>query len=226
MEKNIIKNYKIENKKTLNEQVYNSLKQMIIDDVFEPNQKLNEEYIGELLGVSATPVREAFRQLDSEGFVEIIPYKGVYVRFYTIEELKEVYECREVLEILALELGFKNITCLEIEELISRIDINKEQEDVNLSVETSNYIHDFLIDKSGNNRIKKLIDSMSDVLLRDRNISAFDEVRKDQIYQEHMEILNYIKNKNLPKAKESLSRHIKNGYRYILEQEENHNNKI
>ena len=56
------------------------------------------------LEVSPTPVREAFRMLAADGIVEIIPWKGVFIKKYSIEEIEEAYQCREVLEIIAVNL--------------------------------------------------------------------------------------------------------------------------
>ena len=209
------KNYQIKSKKTLNEQVYDSLKQMILDNALKPNQKLNETDIADTLGVSATPVREAFRRLAAEGFVEFLPYKGVYVREYTITELKEVYQCREMLEILALELAFPNIEESDIEDFINDLTINRDNVDLNTSVELSNMIHDYLVEKSNNTRLKLLLESLNDVILRDRNISAGDDCRKLEILKEHMHILESIKSQDLEKSKQFLSQHIRNGYKYI-----------
>lgn len=210
--------YKIQTKKTLNEQVYDSLKQMMLDDVLKPSQKLNETDIADILGVSATPVREAFKRLAAEGFVEMIPYKGVYVKEYTITELKEVYQCREQLELLALDLAFPNIEESDIDRLIESLYKHKNDKDLNASVDLSNMLHDYIIEKSNNKRLKILLNHLNDVILRDRNITAGDENRKIQIHEEHVDILRSLKSKNLEASKLYLSKHIKNGFKYIENQ--------
>lgn len=210
--------YKIQTKKTLNEQVYDSLKQMMLDDVLKPSQKLNETDIADILGVSATPVREAFKRLAAEGFVEMIPYKGVYVKEYTITELKEVYQCREQLELLALDLAFPNIEESDIDRLIESLYKHKNDKDLNASVDLSNMLHDYIIEKSNNKRLKILLNHLNDVILRDRNITAGDENRKIQIHEEHLDILRNLKSKNLEASKLYLSKHIKNGFKYIENQ--------
>lgn len=213
MDQELKKSYQIKSKKTLNEQVYDSLKHMIIDDVLKPNDKLNETDIANTLGVSATPVRESFRRLAAEGFVQIIPYKGVYVKDYSITELKEVYQCRETLELLAIELAFPHIQDSEIDDLIEGLESNVDS--IDISFDLSNKIHDYIIEKADNKRLRILLDHLNDVVIRDRNISADDEYRRIEIFQEHMEILKSMKDRNIEKSKNNLSRHIKNGYKYI-----------
>ena len=114
---------------------------MFLDDIFESGQKLNETDIADALGVSATPVRETFRRLATEGFLEVIPYKGVYVREFSKKELMEVYECRKALEKLALELAFPNIVKEEVEELIEDLEENKNINDIDSNVDRLSLIH-------------------------------------------------------------------------------------
>ncbi|WP_270675200.1 GntR family transcriptional regulator [Peptoniphilus genitalis] len=217
MEKKTVNKYKIKNKKTLNQQVYESLKQMFLDDVFEEGQKLNENDIADALGVSATPVRETFRRLATEGFLEVIPYKGVYVRGFSEKELMEVYECRQALEKLALELAMPNISEEEINELIEELEENIRINDISSNVDMSNKLHNFILEKSENKRLKKLITNLNDVLIRDRNISAGDKIRRMEILEEHLNILNALKEKDLELSKKYLEEHIKKGCLYILE---------
>lgn len=76
--------FRIEKKKTLNLQVYEILKEMILSDEFKNEIKLNEVQIATKLEVSPTPVREAFRMLAADGIVEIIPWKGVFIKKYSM----------------------------------------------------------------------------------------------------------------------------------------------
>ena len=72
-----------------------------------------------MLDVSPTPVREAFRMLAVDGIVEIIPWKGVFIKKYTIDEVEEAYQCREVLETLAVKLCINIIPRSEIDRLLN-----------------------------------------------------------------------------------------------------------
>lgn len=207
--------YKIEKKATLNYKVYEILKEMIVKDDLKGNTKLNEVHIAKELGVSPTPVREAFRLLSSEGLVEIIPYKGVYVKQYTLDDIKEVYECREALEAMAIQLAMSNIEEAEILGIKNLLDENKSNSDPSSVVLVNNSLHDFIVDKSNNKRIKTLLQSLNDVLLHDRNISAYDEDRRLEIYKEHMEIVEALRGKDELKAVMAMKNHVRNGYKYI-----------
>lgn len=209
---NNLKKYRIKEKKTLNQKVYQSIKNMIFDGELQGGDKLNEVDIANALGVSATPVRETFRMLSTEGLVEIIPYKGVFVREYTPEEIKSVYECRRALENLALELAIDKLEKSKLLEFLETI--NEENAQIS-SYDVSNAIHDYILQTSGNKTLLELVDKLNYMLLHDRMQSAKDAKRKAEICKEHRELIKALIDKDLELSKKLMTEHIENGYEYI-----------
>ena len=204
----------------LNQKIYENLKQLILEGTIPPGTKLNETQVARQMGTSTTPVREAFRLLAAEGFLKIEPWKGAVVQEYSTDEIMEVFRCREVLETLALELTISRLASApDREEALERIgkEIALSEEDA-LSgfVDRNSGIHDFWIRGSGNHRLMALMDSLSDVLLHDRNVSAMDEDRRREIIQEHRQIFEAVQKLDQEAARAALVRHIQNGYRYSL----------
>lgn len=78
--------------------VYDEIKNGIIAGRFKAGDRLYEERLAEEFGVSRNPIREAFRLLSSEGLVEVINRRGVYVRFLDLRQSREIVEIRAVLE--------------------------------------------------------------------------------------------------------------------------------
>ncbi len=78
--------------------VYEEIKAGIISGRFKAGDRLYEERLAEEFGVSRNPIREAFRLLSSEGLVEVINRRGVYVRFLDPRQSREIVEIRAVLE--------------------------------------------------------------------------------------------------------------------------------
>jgi DNA-binding GntR family transcriptional regulator len=78
--------------------VYEEVRQAIVDLRLQPGEPLREATMAEQLGVSKTPVREALARLEQEGLVETTSFKGAVVSSYSDEDLKEIYELRELLE--------------------------------------------------------------------------------------------------------------------------------
>ena len=85
----------------LRQQVERALRQAIVDGRFHPGQRLTERELTVSLGVSRTLVREALRQLESEGLISVIPNRGPIVRELRPNEIEDLYAIRAVLEGLA-----------------------------------------------------------------------------------------------------------------------------
>ena len=88
----------------LRQQVLDELRQSIIAGRLNPGERLIERELISMMGVSRTVIREALRQLESEGLVAIVPNKGPIVRTLTLEEARDLYAIRAVLEGLAARL--------------------------------------------------------------------------------------------------------------------------
>ena len=87
--------------KPLREVVSETLRQAIQDGVLKPGERLMEIPLAEELGVSRTPIREAIRKLELEGFVVMVPRRGTYVANISLKDITQVFEIRSALEELA-----------------------------------------------------------------------------------------------------------------------------
>lgn len=92
----------------LRQQVLEALRQAIVSGRLAPGRRLTERELIEMLGVSRTVIREALRQIEAEGLIEIIPNKGPVVRKLSAAEAKDLYRIRSVLEGLAARLFAEN----------------------------------------------------------------------------------------------------------------------
>lgn len=91
-------------RETLREKTVERLRESILNQFFEPGERLIERELCELTGVSRTSVREALRQLESEGLIETIPNRGPVVTSLSLADAMQIYEVREALEGLAARL--------------------------------------------------------------------------------------------------------------------------
>ena len=85
----------MKNKKTV---VYGKIKERIINGTLAPGSPINESDLARDLDVSKTPVRESLRQLEREGLVENIPGRGSAVTHITFQDIREIFEIREIIE--------------------------------------------------------------------------------------------------------------------------------
>ena len=108
---------RLDSYKPLRELVCEHIREAIINGVFAPGERLMEIQMADEMGVSRTPVREAIRKLEMEGFVVMIPRRGTYVSNMSIKDINDVYEIRTSLDILAAGLAAERINDDELEEL-------------------------------------------------------------------------------------------------------------
>lgn len=98
----------IKRQKTLTEQAADAIRTRIVEGQFEFGEALSEITLATELGVSKTPVREAFLQLKNEGLVDILPQRGTFVFRMTVEELRQLFEMREILECNSLRFAVRD----------------------------------------------------------------------------------------------------------------------
>jgi DNA-binding GntR family transcriptional regulator len=94
-----------------------ALREAIVGNLLKPGERLTENALASSLGVSRTPVREAFAQLEREGLVTMIPRVGVFVREVSERDVEEIYTVRAALESLAVELATQRRTAVGIARL-------------------------------------------------------------------------------------------------------------
>ena len=96
--------------KSLRGQVFDKIRSDILNGKYKRGEELVESSIGKELGISRTPVREAIRQLELEGLVQLVPNKGAFVTGISEKDVRDIYLIRARLEGLAARMAAKNIT--------------------------------------------------------------------------------------------------------------------
>ena len=90
------------NNRDLKNKAYETIKERLLDCTYEPGTLLNEARLAEDLGFSRTPVREAISRLESDGFVKIMPKKGIYVSDILLSDVLQIFQTRIEIEPVAL----------------------------------------------------------------------------------------------------------------------------
>lgn len=198
---------------TLSEKVYQQLKRDIINGEYQQGSELNEVFLADAYKVSRTPVREALRRLEKETIVRIIPHKGALVIKPSIKDTIEINDLREVLEGLAARLAARRAIVEEFMELKSRfperkgiLNENQYKETYNLGIE----LHALILKHSRNEKLKFIIDNIQNQVDIIMQANADIPGRYDKAYEEHMEILNAIIDKDEARAEKAMRNHIKN----------------
>ncbi|MDR5703960.1 MAG: GntR family transcriptional regulator, partial [Armatimonadota bacterium] len=146
----------------LADQVYRALKEAIVQGRFRPGDRLVEAEVANMLGVSRTPVREAFRRLQQEGFITV-EARGARVSKLTKRDILEIYACRRVLEGLAANLAARNRTEEDLKAMADALDRAEQAIAAGLLDEAVRWniaFHDHLIRAGGNLHLMRLMDSL------------------------------------------------------------------
>lgn len=101
------------------------IREAILQGIYKPGERLNQDAIAEVLGVSRMPVRASLRQLEAEGLVRIYPHRGATVSVLQRHEIAEIYELRVLIEGHLLKLAMANLTeaaLAELETLVEPLD--------------------------------------------------------------------------------------------------------
>lgn len=218
--KTMIKESLLESIRPIRDIVYDLIRKAILEGNIKPGEHIVESDYAKLLKTSRTPIREAIRKLETEGFVEYIPRKGVIVKGFSLNDIIEIFEIRKTLESLAMEYTVENITDKEIEVLKQIVD-SMESADLNNDIEELVHIcerfHDILLTVSSMPRLKTMINLLQEYLEVFKRNSLGKESRRRNAIIEHKEILSTIMERDVSRAKDQITRHIEASKRSFLE---------
>ncbi len=196
----------------LSDKVYYLIKERIINLSFKPREQLVEMDIARELGVSKSPIRDAFQRLEREKLVNMIPYKGWYVQAVSMEEFRELCEARQAIETYCLERTLTSYTDGDFEELKNILEFGKKEldkENSRLAFEQNRKFHLEIVRKVKNNFIESFYLNLWDKHNRYSFIIAADVPgRIAQANQQHFELIEVFKKKDVPVAVDKLRAHL------------------
>ncbi|WP_300277198.1 GntR family transcriptional regulator [Peptacetobacter sp.] len=210
----------LDNYKPLRDVVFESLRKAIVEGNLKPGQRLMEVQLAEQLGVSRTPVREAIRKLELEGFVIMLPRKGAYVADMSVKDIIDVLEVRGALEGLAANLAAERMDENEIEELKKASEaLNKamETEDLDEILKRDVEFHQRIFEASGNKKLTQMINSLWEQVYRFRAGYMSDQNAMQGIIEEHEHLIDAIVSGEGEKASKCAKEHIERAEQYMID---------
>jgi DNA-binding GntR family transcriptional regulator len=191
------------------DEVYGKLRDWIIAGTLHPGEALHDQAIAATLGVSRTPVREALRRLEDEGFVQTALNRWTRVAPLDLNKAAEDYAVVEALELLALELAFAHLTPDEVSGLS---DANRamrtaaQRHDPAAAVIADERFHHLWISRARNGTLAAMLGHLK-AKLRRFELAYFDAASRGQeSFREHAAIINALKRRSLPAARVALRR--------------------
>lgn len=189
------------------DEAYNLLAKRIINGELKPCERLRVQELSDDLGISRTPVREALLQLESEGLVMTKANRWTIVAPINPGEAEDIYPIIYSLEELALIESFDKIDdkfIEKIEDLNEDIKYFHRKNDQLKTIKKDNEFHNAFIELSGNIEIKPIVDKLKRRVER-MEIHFFEaSEEKFTTYNEHKDIIDALKEKNLEKARAAL----------------------
>ena len=183
----------------------------IIYQELEPGQKIVEQDLAKEFKTSRAPIREALRQLELEGLVNIIPNKGAYVTGISDKDVHDIYMIRSMLEGLCVRWATEHITQEQLEELDEIILLSEYHMDKGHSdqlTELDGRFHQILYEASKSRILDHVLSDFHKYVQLARRTSVKTEERAIKSIGEHNEILNAIKAKDAEKAGNLATIHI------------------
>ncbi len=211
---------KLDSYQPLREVVCESLREAIRRGILKPGERIMEIQLAEELGVSRTPVREAIRKLELEGYVVMMPRRGTYVANMSIRDINEIFEIRTSLESLSNGLAAEHITDEELEHLQRLLVIIGgyiKEGNMEKIVETDIEFHDVMYHAARNQRLVGIISNLRDQLTRFRTLSMSHPGRLEATLEEHKAIVEAIANGDRRSASKAAERHMENSEKTLLQ---------
>lgn len=199
--------------KSLRGQVFDKIRSDILNGKYKRGEELVESSIGKELGISRTPVREAIRQLELEGLVQLVPNKGAFVTGISEKDVRDIYLIRARLEGLAARMAAKNITpeLLDaMEETVVLSEYHAKKEHYEQVCEMDSKFHKLLYKASGSRILEHTLTDFHQYVQRVRMASIMKKRRMEKSNDEHDAILTAIREHDEEKAELVATRHISN----------------
>ena len=207
--------HEVNDKYSLRGRVFQKLREDILSGKYKEHEELKEVAIGEELGVSRTPVREAFRQLELEGLIQIVPNRGAYVTGITAKDVKDIYMIRSLLEGLCARLATEKIAKEQLEEMEENVylaDFHASKGHLDQMAELDNRFHDILYEACDSKMLEHTLRDYHQYVLRVRQKTLATNTRGRASNDEHRQIMEAIKDKDAGRAEQLANRHILNAY--------------
>ncbi|NNM72933.1 GntR family transcriptional regulator [Enterovirga aerilata] len=192
-------------------QVVETLRTAITSGRFAPGQRLVEKDLCDLLGVSRPSVREALRELESEGLINTIPNRGPLVTTLTAQDAASIYEVRGVLEALAAKLFAEKASDEQVQELAGSVDRLEEayaSQDVERILVAKKAFYDVLLAGSQNVIIPSMLRTMNARITQLRRVSLSSPKRLPGSMREIRAVLKAIAARDPEAAFQASMRHI------------------
>ena len=205
---------------TLREKILENIRDAIISGALKGGSRVSEPDLAERYGISRTPIREAFRQLESDGYLTVIPRKGAVVSEFSEKDVEEFYAIKSILEGYAARLACGKLTAKELDRLQAINDRLAElaaHNDIRTFFKVHNDFHDVFIKAADNEKLRELITSLVTRFQRLRLMSISLPGRMGISVQEHEKIIGAFRGKDTETAEMLVRKNAEFGGKVLMD---------
>src|SRR5512139_789560 len=209
----------VSKRKSLREEVYDSLKKSILHGKLTAGQRLIEEQLAHQVGISRTPVREAFHKLERDELVTRLPKGGFAVRKFTKEDVEEIFGIRSALESYAAYLATLHMAPDKISVLEDKLKESEdalEKGDTDKAVQLNTEFHDLLYKSCKSKKLVEMINTFRDYFYRYRSALLHIQDGISSSTKDHRMMLEAMKKKNPRLAERLVRKHLARGKELVL----------
>jgi DNA-binding GntR family transcriptional regulator len=202
---------------TVADQVRISLRERIVDGRLLPNHPLSENEIARQLGLSRTPVREAFIRLEEEGLITVFPQYGSFVAPIRVSDVYDGQFVREALECAALARAVERLVPADIPPLESVVERQTQFQsgDPGPFFEADELLHASLMRIAGHERAWVVVESAKAQHDRVRRLNVRDPLKRSSVLREHREILDRMIARDATGAVEAMTAHLRGVFKSV-----------
>ncbi|MGI6141213.1 MAG: GntR family transcriptional regulator [Caldicoprobacterales bacterium] len=193
--------------------LFTELQSDILRGRLKQGEKLSEQQICDRYGLSRTPVREAFRQLELEGLIETIPNRGAYVLGLSERDLSDLFEMRKAYEVLAVKWAIERITEEEqekLEEAYEFMEFYTMKGEADKMLNINMQFHNLIYKASHNRMLEHTLSTYQFYLKETESNSAYLDVYLEEVLKEHKQIYNAFVEKDTEKGMAAAAMHLDN----------------
>jgi DNA-binding GntR family transcriptional regulator len=193
------------------EYVVRLIRANIINLNLKPGQSISEKEIAAELGISRTPVREAFIKLSQEELLDIYPQKGTYVSLINLNIVEEARFLRLTLEKAIVKLACRDITdqhLIDLEENLKLQEFYIRNQKFDKALDLDNQFHRILFKSCRKERIYWLMESINTHFCRLRLLRLTANINLDKMLSEHQSIISTIRENAPEKAEKVMESHL------------------
>ncbi|HLU79741.1 MAG TPA: GntR family transcriptional regulator [Burkholderiaceae bacterium] len=201
--------------------VYHLLKERLLSREFEPGAHLKEAALAASLGVSRTPLRQALHRLAAEGLLEQSPNQGVRVPRWSIKDVEEIFELRQLLEPHAAALAARFRTQRHVDALhaaardVARHTEDGSKEAVLLRSEANTRFHNTVLEAAGNERLAAIVAGVVQFAMVSWTYRSFNLADMRRSTAHHFELADAIAARDEAWARAVMTAHIAAAHRAV-----------